>query len=239
MISQLIKNETLASFALSYGFEKRAKLPGDLMVTNRGSKEEKKWRKVLGDMFEAYVAAVVLGDPEHGFTTVEEWMRELWAPILAADDPVPSSSHPLISTTNPTATNPQSSGDSVSTATQVSDFPKVTLSQKVMGKGIKLDYRHEINPDIVRRQARRDGKEKFKIGVYLTGWGFAGVCLGQGEGLNKVEAGDQAAIRALGHPITAEAEGRKRVFDHGVRRKREKEKEKEAEAEAEAEAGDG
>lgn len=73
-----VKNETLATFALSYGFDKRATLPGDLINGARGPKEEKRYRKVLGDIFEAYVAAVILGDPRQDFTIAEEWMGKLW-----------------------------------------------------------------------------------------------------------------------------------------------------------------
>lgn len=75
------------------------------------------------------------------------------------------------------------------------------------------------------RRNTKEGKERYKIGVYLTGWGWKDACLGVGEGLSKVDAGHEAAIRALEHPITKEAEGRKRAFDEGVRRERVKEKE--------------
>jgi len=72
----LVKNETLAEYALAYGFDKRARLPRDFF--GLGSRRGKLWTKTMGDLFEAYVAAVVLSDPKGGFETVEAWLTELW-----------------------------------------------------------------------------------------------------------------------------------------------------------------
>jgi len=72
----LVKNETLAEYALAYGFDKRARLPRDFF--GLGSGRGKLWTKTMGDLFEAYVAAVVLSDPKGGFETVEAWLTELW-----------------------------------------------------------------------------------------------------------------------------------------------------------------
>jgi ribonuclease-3 len=70
---QLVKNETLGQFSTAYGLPDRLKHGGHIV-------ESKAWNKVIADVFEAYVAAVVLSDPDNGFQTAEEWLTELWAP---------------------------------------------------------------------------------------------------------------------------------------------------------------
>lgn len=67
-----------------------------------------------GDVFEAYVAAVILSNPLHGFDMVEKWLRELWSPRLLHVPPV-----------------------------QTVLKYKEQLAKTVMGKGIKLRYVEE------------------------------------------------------------------------------------------------
>ena len=74
----LVKNETLAVFSRAYGFDKQLKFGGDVAVTAGPSS----MMKIHGDVFEAYVAAVVLSDGERGFADVEEWLTALWMPLL-------------------------------------------------------------------------------------------------------------------------------------------------------------
>ena len=57
----LVKNVTLADFSRKYGFDKRLQIP----QANFDVKESDKV-KILGDVFEAYVAAVILSDPAEG-----------------------------------------------------------------------------------------------------------------------------------------------------------------------------
>jgi len=95
---------------------------------------------------------------------------------------------------------------------------KVELSQRVGGKGVKIDYRDDKEPVSIKKE----GKTFFEIGAYLTGWGFAGVKLGGGKGLNKVEAGNRAAMEALKSEIVEKAASIKREFDTKVREEREK-----------------
>lgn len=107
----LIKNETLAGFASQYQFD--SKIMPSVPAEQRS--QAKKWLKVRGDVFEAYVAAVILSDVEHGFDVVEKWLRELWMPRLSHIQP------------------PQT------TALK----HKEQLARKVMSKGIKLRYVEE------------------------------------------------------------------------------------------------
>src|SRR5262249_44746159 len=73
----LVKNETLGKFSESYGLPDRLKHGGHI-------KESKAWTKIIADVFEAYVAAIALSNPNDGFSIVEKWLTELWAPQLLA-----------------------------------------------------------------------------------------------------------------------------------------------------------
>ncbi|KAI7969733.1 hypothetical protein EIK77_006681 [Talaromyces pinophilus] len=106
----LVKNETLAGFASQYGFDKRV----SVSVPEEQKAQSKRWLKIRGDVFEAYVAAVILSSPDHGFDMVEQWLRELWLPRLSHVQPV-----------------------------QTVLRYKEQLAKKVMSKGIKLRYVEE------------------------------------------------------------------------------------------------
>ena len=106
----LVKNETLAGFASQYGFDKRV----SVTVPEEQRAQTKRWVKIRGDVFEAYVAAVVLSSRDHGFQMAEQWLRELWLPRLSQVQPV-----------------------------QTILKYKERLAKKIMGKGIKLRYVEE------------------------------------------------------------------------------------------------
>lgn len=73
----LVKNETLSEYSLGYGFDRRLNI-------SEGSHAQKSTGKIKinGDVFEAYVAAIVLSDPKNGFETAEDWLTKLWEPKL-------------------------------------------------------------------------------------------------------------------------------------------------------------
>ncbi|EUC33527.1 hypothetical protein COCCADRAFT_26154 [Bipolaris zeicola 26-R-13] len=73
---RLVENSTLGKFSEAYGF------PDRLKHRALWDKNSKQYHKVVADMVEAYVAAVVLSDPAHGFEAAEAWLTELWAPQL-------------------------------------------------------------------------------------------------------------------------------------------------------------
>jgi ribonuclease-3 len=73
---RLVENIALAKFSEAYGFPDQLRRKVDF------DKESKAWKKVVADIFEAYVAGVVLSNPEHGFAIAEKWLDELWAPQL-------------------------------------------------------------------------------------------------------------------------------------------------------------
>ncbi|CRG83241.1 hypothetical protein PISL3812_00592 [Talaromyces islandicus] len=109
---ELVKNETLAEYATKYGFDTRLSIPPD------HRDQPKRWKKTKGDVFEAYVAAVVLSNPVDGDEIVENWLTQLWQPKLTGIQSV----------------------QSVLKA-------KELLAKKVMGKGIKLRYVDERPPE--------------------------------------------------------------------------------------------
>ena len=73
---RLVENSTLGRFSEAYGF------PDRLKHRAVWDKKSKQYAKVVADIVEAYVAGIVLSDPEHGFEAAEAWLTELWAPQL-------------------------------------------------------------------------------------------------------------------------------------------------------------
>lgn len=175
----LVNNETLAGYSLAYGFDTRAHLPQDIQ-SSRNHVPRKIWTKTMGDIFEAYVAAVILSDPDDGFSRVEAWMTELWGPLLSNRE-----------------------------EEKLNMNAKVQLGTKIMGKGVKVTYRDEKEPEMMKKE----GKILFQIGVYISGWGYEDVHLGSGKGWNKNEAGNRAASQAMSTPLTAEIAAIKKEFD--------------------------
>jgi ribonuclease-3 len=103
----LVKNETLGRFAEAYCFGDRLKHGGHM---DKG----KAWDKICADLFEAYIAAIVLSSPE-GFSIAERWLTDLWAPQL-------------LEFKERMIENPKARED---------------LQRLVVGKGIKLNYKEE------------------------------------------------------------------------------------------------
>ncbi|KAH6622219.1 ribonuclease III domain-containing protein [Boeremia exigua] len=73
---RLVENSMLGKFSEAYGF------PDRLRHHNQWDHNSKAWKKVIADIFEAYVAGIVLADPEHGYEIADKWLTELWAPQL-------------------------------------------------------------------------------------------------------------------------------------------------------------
>jgi ribonuclease-3 len=104
----LVKNETLGRFAEAYCF-------GDRLVHGGHMDKGKAWDKISADVFEAYVAAIVLSDEQQGFKIAEQWLTELWAPQL-------------LSFKERMIENPKARED---------------LQKLIVGKGIKLNFKEE------------------------------------------------------------------------------------------------
>lgn len=188
----VVKNETLAQYSVAYGFDKRVQIPPTTLLGT------KLWTKTMGDVFEAYVAAVILADATHGFNTVEEWLTELWAPKLMQMN-IPGKPHP-------------------------NAMAKQDLAKMVMGKDIKLQYKDESPTEIIKKE----GKVWYSVAAYITGWGWEDQHLGSGKGLSRNEASINAAVDALKTPLVEKIAAVKRDFDAKFKAERERQGVKEA-----------
>ncbi|KAH8704289.1 ribonuclease III domain-containing protein [Talaromyces proteolyticus] len=108
---EIVKNETLAEYATRYGLDKK------VSVVPEHKSQTKRWLKIKADVFEAYIAAVILSDSENGYEIVEKWLWQLWLPKLTNIEPM-----------------------------EASLKYKELLAKKIMGKGIKLKYVDERPP---------------------------------------------------------------------------------------------
>lgn len=186
----LVKNETLAEYARAYGFDKKVQV-GDMerMMQDTKDRGNKGFNKVLGDVFEAYVASVVLSDPEDGFAVAEKWMTALWAPKLL--DAAQKERY-----YTPSLDLQHSASASVDVGEVYNPTAKAELQKRILaGPGVKLEY--EPYASSVELKGDQLGQNRHFIAVYLTGYGYERKVLGQGEGRNKVEAGNWAAGRAM------------------------------------------
>ncbi|KAK5116762.1 hypothetical protein LTR62_007436 [Meristemomyces frigidus] len=187
----LVKNETLAEYARAYGFEKQVQV-GDLdgMIADTQAKPGNKgFNKVLGDVFEAYIAAVILSGGDEGFAIVEKWMLGLWAPKLLE---AAGKDRTLIPLLQHSADDKNDSGPlAVYNPTAKAELQRLILG----GKGVKLDY--EPWQKSVELKGDMLGQNRHFIAVFLTGYGHEKLLLGKGEGRNKVEAGNWAAQDAM------------------------------------------
>jgi ribonuclease-3 len=165
----LVKNETLAEYAQAYGFGERVQ---SLHKDRHGST----WTKVLGDVFEAYLACIIIQNPtDAGFIAAEQWLTELWAPKILQW---------------------RAAGDGLRDTSKRPDQPldaKTDLNRLLVGKEAKVEYREEKPMQLIKEGNRT----VFYMAVYLTGWGFQNQHIGSGEGRSKQIAGTNAAEVAL------------------------------------------
>ena len=184
----LIKNETLAMYSQAYGFDKLVQVGRE--TAEKAKHDRGTWLKLMGDVMEAYVAAVVLSNPEggKGQDMAEAWCLAMWRDLL----PKPEES------------------------TNYDPMAKVSLGAAIVSKGIKLEYLEDEEP----RMLKEKGKTVYSIGVYLTGWGYEKKRLGFGQGLRHKEAGQRAAMEALKSENVPELKETKRRHDEKVKRDR-------------------
>lgn len=196
-----LKNETLAQYAQRYDFEKKYRVPKEF-------KDQPPVVKILGDVFEAYVAAVIYSDPEIGVERVSEWLKTLWAGTLKEEITeqmkldAKTSSGPIITLAN----------------------AKQELARQIMSRNIRLNYKDIGEPG----KDAATGFPLYTVGVYLDGWGEKNKLLAKGTALGKKEAGAKAAEAALQSDLY-EYKEKKRIFDEINKQKKEaEEREREA-----------
>ena len=121
----LVKNETLAEYSNAYGF-------GERVQSSHKERHGPVWTKVLGDVFEAYLACIIIQDDtsDAGFLAAEKWLTELWAPKILEW---------------------RKAGDGLHDASKQGQSldPKTDLNRLLTGKDAKVEYREEKDHDVL------------------------------------------------------------------------------------------
>lgn len=265
----LVKNETLAELSRSYGFHEKIAVGaeiGELLRDSRG-RGNKGYNKIVGDVFEAYVAAVVLSDFEgRGFERAEGWCRDLWEGKLERAKKEDRSLLPPPPPPPPLSTRPLSAGEAKDEEgkeeadddnihlhllrTTYDPNAKATLQKRIYHQPlIRLFY--ETDRPTIELKGDQKGQNVHFIALYVEEEASATTTtttattttsavtaaadeklhgtkrrflLAKGQGKNKVEAGNWAAVEAMYGPMrqrVEELEGR--VREEKARRARERE----------------
>ncbi|KAI1411773.1 ribonuclease III [Hypoxylon sp. FL1857] len=190
---RLIRNETLSNYTVQYGINKRTRFPAEFDLHGRigGSQaSQNAKKKVLGDVFESYVAAAILGDPE-GLGRVSPWLKSLWSITLAQEIRAESRAQPSLLHDY---SNKDGNGDNNQKPAKQDLNPKVLLSQVIGAKGVKISYNDVGEP----KKDKHTGKLPwYTVGVFFDGFGERNLQLGLGSAFSKKEAGANAARAAL------------------------------------------
>ncbi|CAN8103736.1 unnamed protein product [Discula destructiva] len=198
----LVRNATLKDYSIQYGFDKQLVLPMEYSLSGRlgGTTATAKERnKVLGDVFEARVAAVILSDPVSGVANTASWLKLLWsttisnhiknstrrtrqAPLLA----------PMMGSVPADQQQPQAP-QSQSQEHKAKD--KLNVELALHAPKVFIDYRSLDEGQSQKRDALTN-QRLFTQGAYLVGYG-EDVLLGSGKDKKKKEANEKAAQNAL------------------------------------------
>lgn len=188
----LVRNSTLREFSIYYGFEKRAILPTEYDDLGRqgGSKATAKERaKVLGDIFEAHVAAIILSDPIRGVSRTAEWLKELWSMTISKQikkqsQPQPSLVAPVMEDASLAGPRPPNKPPKQELAALLAlSNPRVNIVYK------SVDESRTVRDPLTKQPL-------FVQAVYLEGYGETKQ-LGTGTAKKKADANDMAAQNAL------------------------------------------
>ncbi|CZT21412.1 uncharacterized protein RCC_07275 [Ramularia collo-cygni] len=223
----LVKNETLAEYSRAYGFDTRIEVDSfrHMEAAATSSKGNKGLNKVFADVFEAYLAAVVLSDKENGYTAAEKWAVSLWAPRVAAWE---KDNANLLNATpaNKVEVDPR---------TVYNPEAKQELNKRLTWSGKEVRITYEPWRDMIELKGDKIGQCQHFIAVYLTGYGVEKKLLGKGEGKSRAEAGQWAAIDAMHGEMKAfVAECAQKCAEIKEKRRLEMERKQEAEVKGEA-----
>lgn len=266
----LVKNETLAELSRSYGFDQKIDVGaeiGELLRDSHG-KGNKGYNKIVGDVFEAYVAAVVLSDFEgKGFEKAEAWCRDLWEAklerakkedrsLLPPPPPPPTLAARRGDEAKDDEEKEEEADDNIHLhllRTTYDPNAKATLQKRIYHQPlIRLFY--ETDRPTIELKGDQKGQNVHFIALYVEEEASASpttasasttttsavtaaadndeevhgtkkrYLLAKGQGKNKVEAGNWAAVEAMYGPMrqrVEELEGR--VREEKARRVRERE----------------
>jgi ribonuclease-3 len=230
---QLVRNLTLADYYRQYGMQHKTQLPkhmGSMADLIRHKGRDKDVIKIQGDIFEAYVGAVVKSDAQHGSANVVAWLKALWSGTIKDQIKQAERQHEasLAIRKQPPTHGQSSTHEQPSTPARTSDMTtrqkelnaKMRLSSAIVVRGIKLRY--EDMP--CKKKDKNLNLPLFAIGVYLDGWGETNKLLGIGTALGKKEAGEKAAAEALeNRKLLKVYESKKRAWMEEARSNKSKE----------------
>ncbi|RDL38214.1 uncharacterized protein BP5553_02554 [Venustampulla echinocandica] len=201
---RLIKNAQLEKYSRHYGFDKRLTLN-----INPDSMGKDVMVKIMGDVFEAYVAAVILSDPVNGFSRAADWLKNLWGVTLKKEIAAEERREKMH--LNPMWNLVGSARQALVLSTSYNS--KDQLQQALGGKGIRLEYREVAPPS----KDRHTDVPIYTVGIFLEGWGAKGLSLGRGSARSKKEAGMKAAEMAMKNKkLLAPYVEKKKLFDAQV-----------------------
>lgn len=173
-----------------------------------------KYEKMLADVFEAFVAAVVLswvdgGGPGDDADVNKDDENKDKNDNDPADTRTSSKSKPK--------TKPKSGFEIAETwltelwadillthetegatlQASTSGNRKDELNRLIGGKEVKIEYLDLGTIPTASKGVKSNGVQMFEVGVYITGWGYDKVKLGVGKGVGKKEAGMVACLDAF------------------------------------------
>ena len=166
------RNSTLTGYSRLYHFDQRIKLPLDM--------QRKETHKIWGDVFEAYVGAVILSDPADGLQRATRWLKALWAKSLERQ----------LKTLSKDTKKAQDRADAGAGPALLA---KERLSAALVVKGVSLSYEPR---ETVRHDRDNPKIQLFMVDVFLIGWGKR-TFLGSGTGKSMADAREKAAEAAL------------------------------------------
>lgn len=199
----LVRNSTLGGYSVDYGFDTRIIYPAEYHFDGRQGSARvsaKERDKVLGDVFEAHVAAIILSDPIGGVAKTASWIKSLWSTTISEQiksgtwrgwKAAPSLLAPTMSLT-PSHQVQVPGGSQVCDARQTLNAELALANPRVL-----IEYR-SLEADWKRNQKRDPltNHRLFTVGAYLVGYGET-VLLGSGTDKKKKDANLKAAQKAL------------------------------------------
>ncbi|KAJ4136036.1 hypothetical protein NW768_003644 [Fusarium equiseti] len=197
---QLVRNSTLSEYYRQYGMEQKTQLPEDmgkmvdLLRTNRNNREV---IKLQGDVFEAYVGAVVKSHPQ-GNADAVAWLKMLWGRTIKDQVKRAERHQEMIARAQPivqqlSTTEGHPSQREIKKEPLTEQNAKGRLSAAIAVPGIKIRYE-----DMACKKKDKDtGLPLYAIGIFLDGWGETNRCLAHGVAKRKIDAGAKAAMQAL------------------------------------------
>jgi ribonuclease-3 len=182
---RLIQNTQLCQYSHQYNFGARARFPAGFL----GSATDQE--KIFADIFEAYIAAVILSDPAHGLERATQWLKGIWGRTIIRDIRAEGKKgaefdSPIWNLRGRDATI------EIVSSSQAPLNAKEELQKKLQSKDAKIKY-EDLGPERYNKVTKQP---LFTVGVYMDGYGERKQ-LGWGTATGKKDAGMKAAEMAL------------------------------------------